>query len=236
MSVEFASEDATSRGLNLQYNLQTYTPPLTAERVVYSATKRLFDLVVALPGTALLLPTALLVKIAYLSTGDFAPIFYTQTRIGKHGKTFRIYKFRTMSADADAQLTELLKDAKYQQEWAKHHKLSHDPRITKVGKFIRKSSIDEMPQFVNILLGHISLIGPRPLVPGELVKHGGNEPLYHSVKPGLTGWWAVNGRSATDYQARLALEYYYIQHNSLALDFKIFCKTFSAVLKANGAK
>ena len=109
-------------------------------------------------------------------------------------------------------------------QWDKNHKLDNDPRITKIGKIIRKASIDETPQFINIIKGDLSLIGPRPLVPGELDAHHGNHALYESVKPGITGWWAVNGRSATNYRKRLQLEYYYIKNCGFKLDFKIIFK------------
>ena len=120
--------------------------------------------------------------------------------------------------------------------WNKFQKITDDPRITKIGKILRKTSLDETPQFINVLLGDLSLIGPRPLVPGELSKHRGNHKLYESVKPGITGWWAVNGRSATSYRKRLELEYYYIQNMGFKLDFLCIIRTIKVIICRNGAK
>ena len=131
---------------------------------------------------------------------------------------------------------ELLKDTKYKKEWNKYRKLNNDPRITKIGKILRKTSLDEFPQFINILIGDMSLIGPRPLVEGELDEHNGDHKLYESMRPGLTGWWACNGRSANDYESRLELEYYYIKNCSIWLDIKCIFKTVGAVFTFNGAK
>ena len=118
----------------------------------------------------------------------------------------------------------------------KKQKLEYDPRITKLGKFLRKTSIDEFPQFINVLKGDMSLIGPRPLVKGELDAHNGNHKIYESVKPGITGYWGVNGRSNTTYDERLELEYYYAKNFSLWLDIKIFFKTIISIVKREGAK
>ncbi len=199
--------------------------------------KRLFDILVSLVGIVFLVPLTIIIKIAYLVTGDFHSIFYRQIRVGKNGIPFHLLKFRTMIKDADGKvLKDLLKDPKYKAEWDANQKLEHDPRITRVGRFIRHGSIDEAPQFFNVLVGQLSLIGPRPLIIGECKKHGGNRKKYESVKPGITGWWAVNGRSATTYKKRFELEYYYIDHQSLVLDTKIFFKTIGAVITKKGAK
>lgn len=169
-------------------------------------------------------------------TGDFKSIFYTQKRIGKDGKFIYMYKFRSMVPNADEVLKELLKDPKYKKEWDKNQKLDDDPRITKIGKIIRKISLDEVPQFINVFKGDMSLIGPRPLVEGELDAHNGNHEIYEKVKPGITGWWACNGRSATDYDERLKLEYYYAENASLSLDIKCIFRTIKAVISRTGAK
>ena len=198
--------------------------------------KRLFDLFCGFLGCLAMLPVALIVKIAYMLTGDFKSIFYTQKRIGKNGKIIGIYKFRSMVSNADEVLKELLKDPKYKKEWKENQKLENDPRITKVGKILRKTSLDELPQFINVVNNDMSLIGPRPLVEGELDEHNGDHALYESVKPGITGWWACNGRSATTYKKRLELEYYYIKNMSLLLDIKCIFKTITAVLFERGAK
>lgn len=202
---------------------------------MYLFLKRLFDLIVAIIGCLILVPVSLLIKILYLLTGDFHKIFYYQLRVGKNGKLFKLYKFRTMVPDADKQLKKLIKDPKYKDEWEKFHKLENDPRVTRVGKFVRRLSIDEIPQFFNVFLGPLSLIGPRPLVPSEIEEYGGKKLVYESVKPGITGWWAVNGRSSKSTDDRLELEYYYIKHRGLALDTKIFFMTIAAIFTRKGA-
>ena len=168
-------------------------------------------------------------------TGDFKPIFYSQDRVGKDGRKISIVKFRSMVYDAEEKLDEMLKEENYQKEWNENQKFEDDPRITKVGKFIRKTSIDEMPQFINLVSGEMSLVGPRPLVEGELELHDGLK-LYNKVKPGITGWWACNGRSNIEYRERLELEYYYVQNCSLLLDAICLLKTVFVVLKKEGAK
>ena len=203
---------------------------------IYLLIKRIFDILVGLIGCVLLIPVAMVVKIAYLLTGDFHPIMYSQNRVGKNGKIFKMYKFRSMSYTADEDLKKLLKQAKYKKQWQKYQKLDPDPRVTKVGKIIRQISVDEFPQFMHLATGTISLIGPRPLLPGEIEDHHGNAKLYQSVKPGLTGWWAANGRSETTYKERLELEYYYIKNRSILLDLKVIFLTFLAVVKKDGAK
>jgi len=140
-----------------------------------------------------------------------------------------------MVKDADVMLEELLKDERLRAEWDEIQKLEHDPRITKVGRLLRMSSLDELPQCINVLTGDMSIVGPRPLVEGELEQHGGDK-LYWQVKPGITGWWATHGRSDIDYQERLELEYYYIKNQSLKLDLICMLKTIGVVLKQEGAK
>ena len=203
---------------------------------MYIFFKRIFDLFFSLIGIVFLVPLYILIRISYLCTGDFHRIIYTQTRVGKNGKLFKMYKFRTMVINADEELKKLLKNPEYKKEWEEYHKIENDPRITKIGHCLRKSSIDEMPQFINVFIGQLSIVGPRPLIPGEIEEHHGDKKLYESVKPGLTGWWAVNGRSNQSYKERLKLEYYYIDHCSLGFDFKILFMTISTVLKKSGAK
>ena len=206
------------------------------KRKCYFAVKRLFDIVCSLIGCILLLPIAIVVKISYLLSKDTKTIFYKQKRIGKNGKTIYIYKFRSMVYNADVILKELLKQKKYKKEWDLNQKLENDPRITKIGHILRKTSLDEMPQFINVLKGDMSLIGPRPLVEGELDAHNGNHNIYESVRPGITGWWAANGRSNITYEERLNLEYYYCKNCSVLLDIKCIFKTIRAVIFKIGAK
>ena len=206
-----------------------------ANQVTYFFLKRIMDIICGLLGLILLVPVSIIIKIAYMITGDFKPIFYTQKRIGKDGKTINIYKFRSMVYNAEDVLNEMLKEEKYQKEWDENQKFEKDPRITKVGKFIRKASIDELPQFINLITGEMSLVGPRPLVEGELENHDVLK-LYNKVKPGITGWWACNGRSNIEYRERLELEYYYVQNCSLLLDLICLLRTVLVVLKKEGAK
>ena len=207
----------------------------TGKQMIYMAVKRFMDIVFGLVGLIALLPLMLIVKVSFLLTGDTKSIFYTQTRVGLNGKPFQLLKFRSMVWNAGELLQELLKDPKYAKEWAENQKLENDPRITKMGGFLRKTSLDEVPQFLNVLKGDMSVIGPRPLVVGELEQHGGLQ-LYNQVKPGITGWWGCNGRSNTTYDERLELEYYYVKNCSLWLDALCVIKTIVVILKQDGAK
>lgn len=205
-------------------------------KVIYFSVKRIFDLFVGLVLLILMFPIALIIKISYLFNGDKKPIIYSQVRIGKNGKQIKMYKFRSMVHNADEVLKDLLKKPEYKKEWDMYQKLKNDPRITSIGKFIRKTSIDEVPQCLNILKGDMSVVGPRPLVSGELEAHGGNKEIYQKVRPGLTSWWASNGRSDIEYNERLDLEYYYVKNMSAWLDIKCIFKTAMAVLGKKGAK
>ncbi len=209
--------------------------------MIYACVKRLSDILIGLVGLIILIPLTVIIKLVYICTGDFHPIFYTQERIGKNGKTFKIIKYRSMIPNADESLEKLLEQKKYRDQWEEYQKLDNDPRITKVGKIIRNGSIDEFPQFVNVLLGQMSMVGPRPLVPGELKEHGGKAKdieKYQSVKPGVTGYWAMRIRSDknSDYDERLKLEYFYIENRGIVLDVKILFRTVGTVLRQKGAQ
>ena len=203
---------------------------------MYFFIKRTFDILISLIGIIILIPISIIIKLLYLISGDTKSIFYSQKRIGKNGKEFKLYKYRTMVPNADEVLKKLLKQKKYKKEWEKNQKFDDDPRITKIGKVLRKISLDEFPQFINVFIGNMSLIGPRPLVKGELDQHNGNHELYESVKPGISGWWAANGRSVLDYEDRLELEYYYCKNCSLLLDIKCIFKTIKVIICRTGAK
>lgn len=203
-------------------------------QTLYLPAKRLCDIIIGLVGTIAILPIAAITKIFYLLHGDTCPIFYKQTRIGQRGKPFELWKLRSMVWNADDVLQELLKSPERRAEWDRSQKLVNDPRITSVGRILRRTSLDELPQFFNILKGDMSVVSPRPLIPGELESHGGRS-LYNKVKPGLTGWWACNGRSNIEYYERLELEYYYVTHCSLYLDTLCMLRTIIAVFKHEGA-
>ena len=212
----------------------TYT---TIKDFIGVVLKRIIDIVGAIVGIAILIPLTAVVWIINIVSGDRGPIFFSQERIGRFGKHFKMYKFRSMVIDADEKLEKLLiENPEARKEWEENQKLQNDPRITKIGKILRKTSLDELPQMINVLFGHMSLIGPRPLVKGELDAHNGSHEVYESVKPGISGWWACNGRSATDYESRLNLEYYYCKNCSLWLDIKCVFLTIKAVLFKTGAK
>lgn len=202
---------------------------------MYKYTKRTIDILVGVIGVIILIPIVVILKGVFIAFGDMWNMLYFQERVGQGGKLFKMYKFRTMVVNADEVLVKLLENDKIRKEWEEKQKIDNDPRITKIGKFLRKTSLDELPQMWNILKGDMSLVGPRPLVPGELEAHGGQK-LYWEVKPGITGWWASHGRSDIDYKERLSMEYYYVQNCSLKTDLICICKTFIAVIIGKGAK
>lgn len=203
----------------------------------YRFIKRTFDIVCGLIGVICLIPMALIIKIAYMCSGDFYTIILTQNRIGKNGKEFKFYKFRSMIPFADDALFKLLKeDKEAAKEYKKNKKLKHDPRITKIGKIIRKLSIDELPQLINVLKGDMSIIGNRPYLPREKEDMAEYYEGIIKTKPGITGYWQVNGRSNTTFKERLELEKYYSNNYSLILDIKIFLKTFKVVLFGKDAE
>lgn len=213
------------------------THDISIKKYLYFGVKRLFDILIALIGCLFLLPVILIVKISYLLHKDFDSIFFRQKRIGKNGKEFNLYKFRSMVPNADEVLKELLKnDEASRKEYKINKKLKNDPRVTSVGKILRVTSLDELPQFINIFKGEMSLIGNRPYLPREKEDMG----LYYNdiikTKPGLSGYWQVMGRSNTTFEERLKLEQYYSNNFGFRIDTKIFFKTFGAVLKHKGAK
>jgi len=202
----------------------------------YVKIKRVFDILFGILGILALIPISFVVLVINFFNKDYAPIIYTQTRIGKDGKEFKLYKFRSMVPNADEVLKELLKKKKYKKEWDKNKKLKNDPRVTKVGRILRKSSLDELPQFINILKGDMSLVGPRPYLPREKNDMGNYYDDIIKTKPGLTGYWQVSGRSDVSFKKRLELEQYYSNNYSLLLDIKIIFKTVKVVLGMNGAE
>ena len=184
-----------------------------------------------------MIPVSIIIKVSYMITGDFTSIIYTQKRIGKDGKLFKFYKYRTMVPNADALLEGILNsDKKLKKEYDKNKKLKNDPRITKIGKIIRKCSVDEMPQFINVLIGDMSLIGNRPYLPREKDDMGDYYDDIVSTKPGLTGYWQTSGRNDVSFKRRLKLEQEYSKKVGFKMDLKIFFKTFYVVLFSKGAE
>ena len=205
---------------------------LIGEKEVYLSIKRTSDLVIS--GLALIALTPLIGLISVLIKLDSkGKVFYKQKRIGKNGKYFTIYKFRTMVDDANDFNKYFSKEQL--DEFKENYKLEDDPRITRVGRFLRRTSLDEIPQLINIIKGDLSIIGPRPIVDEEIDKYGIDRDKFLSVTPGLTGNWAANGRSCTSYEERMKLELDYIDNLNLKTDIKVFFKTIVTVLKGRGA-
>lgn len=199
----------------------------------YDILKRFIDIIIGTIGLIICIPIFIIIGIA-IKIDSKGPVFFKHKRIGKHGKKLEIYKFRTMIENAEEAMKNFTEEQK--KEFAENFKLENDPRVTRVGKILRKTSLDELPQIINILKGEMSIIGPRPVVKSELEKYGSNQDKFLSVAPGLTGYWAANGRSDVSYEERMALELYYVNNRSLFLDMKIFFKTIGSVLKGRGAR
>jgi lipopolysaccharide/colanic/teichoic acid biosynthesis glycosyltransferase len=193
------------------------------------------NVAVALIALLFLLPVMLLVALAVYAQ-DGGPILFAHRRIGLNGRTFHCLKFRSMAVDAEARLAELLAtDPAARAEWEKDHKLRQDPRVTRLGAFLRKSSLDELPQLFNVLRGDMSLVGPRPIVEAEVGKYGRRFRDYCAVKPGITGLWQVSGRNDTSYRTRVALDCMYARRRSVGLDAYIIAATVPAVLTRRGS-
>ncbi len=206
-------------------------------KAVYFKTKRAFDILVGFFGILMMLPLAFIIKAVSIYNRDYTSIFYKQQRIGKNGKLFSMYKFRTMVPNADEVLVELMrKNPEFRNEYYMHKKVKNDPRITKIGKLLRKTSLDEIPQFINVFLGEMSLVGNRPYLPIEKEDMGGYFKIITSTKPGLTGIWQVSGRSNTTFQRRLILEKNYSMHRNFKTDLEIIWKTIVQVFKKDGAE
>ena len=199
---------------------------------MFKVIKRLFDIIVSFLGLLILSPLFLLLTIL-IKCDSKGPVFFIQKRIGRNGKKFGIFKFRTMRINAEELIASFTPEQL--KEWKENFKLKNDPRITRVGKFLRNTSLDELPQLINIFIGNMSLVGPRPIVEEELEWYGEKKNVLLSVRPGLTGWWATNGRSEVSYPERCDYELYYVYNCSLLLDIKILFKTFSAVFSRKGA-
>lgn len=202
------------------------------KKIIYIKFKRLMDVIISVIGMIVLSPVFLIVSIL-VKMDSKGPVFFAHTRYGKDGKKFKMYKFRTMYENAQEMIKEFTPEQ--MKEWKENYKLKDDPRITKIGKFLRKTSLDELPQIVNIIKGDLSIIGPRPIIDEELERYGKNKEKFLSVTPGLTGYWQANGRSLTSYEERMNMELYYVDHISFKLDIKIFFKTIESVIKKEGA-
>lgn len=198
-------------------------------RPIGLASKRAVDVVLALSGIVLLAPLFIICFVAILITSP-GPALFRHQRVGFRGKCFDCLKFRTMVPDAPECLRQILDaDPMATQEWTANQKLRNDPRVTPVGAILRKSSLDELPQLFNVLKGDMSIVGPRPVTNGELVRYRGAVDAYLACRPGITGLWQVSGRSATTFDRRIACDSFYAHHWSIFLDAKIIAATIPAV-------
>lgn len=207
------------------------------QNLVYRIIKRSIDIIAGIVGCILLIPITILVWLVRLiKKENTGPLFYEQLRIGKNGKQFRMYKYRSMCMNADETLKKYLEENEdARKEYKKYKKLKNDPRITKVGCFLRKTSLDEFPQFINVLIGNMSLVGPRPYLPREKEDMGEYYSTIVKVKPGLTGPWQVAGRSNLKFEDRMKLDIDYVKKMSLKKDIKMIWKTVTKVFKKDGA-
>jgi Undecaprenyl-phosphate galactose phosphotransferase WbaP len=196
--------------------------------------KRFIDVFVVIAGGIVVLPFLLFIAFLIKATSP-GPALYKHNRLGLNGKTIGVYKFRSMVRDSGERLKELLEDPNIREEWESSHKLRDDPRITPVGKFLRRTSLDEFPQIINVLKGEMSLVGPRPVTEEEVSKYGDDFSRIFSVKPGMTGLWQVSGRSDMDYRDRVVYDTYYLQSWSIWLDLWVLYKTSGVVIKGKGA-
>ena len=200
---------------------------------MYRIVKRILSILCSVISIIVLSPLFIIISLV-VKISSKGSVFFIHERIGCQGKKFKLIKFRTMVDNAEDMIAAFTPEQK--KEWEENFKLKDDPRITKIGKFLRKTSLDELPQLINILKGDMSFVGPRPVVEDELSWYGDNKEKLLSVKPGLTGWWAVNGRSDVPYPERCDLELYYVDHFSFGLDLKIIIKTFVEIIKKDGAR
>jgi exopolysaccharide production protein ExoY len=196
---------------------------------------RVLDLVLASIALVVILPTLLLIAVM-VKLQDGGPVVFAQTRIGRNGRRFSCYKIRTMVVDAQARLDALLaSDPQARRDWEKDHKLRNDPRITRLGRILRESSLDELPQLFNVISGEMSIVGPRPIVEAEVIRYGRYFSHYCSVPPGITGLWQVSGRNDVEYRQRVALDVLYSRSRSLKRNLTIMAMTVPAVLLRKGS-
>ncbi len=202
------------------------------ELPVYSMLKRLMDITGALAGIIVLLPLFIIVAIAIKLEDPKGSVFFYQTRVGKNEQTFRMFKFRSMLTNAEAKLAELLAQNEVS---GAMFKMKDDPRITKVGRFIRKTSIDELPQLINVLRGEMSLVGPRPPLTREVAEYSEYDKQRLAVTPGCTGLWQVSGRSNLSFKQMVELDLKYIDQRCIMFDIKIMLRTVKAIVASNDA-
>ncbi|WP_278319772.1 sugar transferase [Latilactobacillus sakei] len=209
----------------------------SSQGILYRFFKRLFDILISGVMLIVLIPVFIVFSVIYLIGENKGPLFYRQVRVGRNGELFKMYKFRSMVVNADKKL--LANKELYAKYVANSYKLpdGEDPRVTKFGRFIRRTSLDELPQFINIFIGNMSIIGPRPIVEKELTEYETKERIDKllSVTPGAMGYWQASGRSNIEYPERCEIELYYVDHASLGFDIKIMFKNVISIFKHDGA-
>jgi len=226
-----------SGGLNMEYfdgknDNAAINVDYQNKRYIYRTFKRIFDFMASLFGLIILSPLFLIVAIAIKIEDPRGPVFYSQIRLGKNQEAFKMYKFRSMIVDADKRLKDLLDENEVD---GAMFKMKEDPRVTKVGQFIRKYSIDELPQLVNVLLGNMSLVGPRPPLPREVAEYTDYDKQRLTVKPGCTGLWQVSGRNDVGFHEMVELDLKYINMRNSFFDLYVLLKTILVFIKPNGA-
>lgn len=221
--MEYFNDEGKTVAINFEYQERRY---------LYKGIKRIFDFVASFIGLVLLSPLFLIVAIAIKIEDPKGPVFYSQTRLGKKQEPFKMYKFRSMVVNADKHLKELLDENEVE---GAMFKMKEDPRVTKVGEFIRKYSIDELPQLVNVLLGNMSLVGPRPPLPREVKEYTPHDKLRLAVKPGCTGLWQISGRNDVGFHEMVELDLKYIDHRGFWFDIYVLFMTVAVFVHPNGA-
>lgn len=221
--MEYFNDEGKNVAINFEYQERRY---------LYKGIKRIFDFVASFIGLVLLSPLFLIVAIAIKIEDPKGPVFYSQIRLGKKQEPFKMYKFRSMVVDADKHLKELLDENEIE---GAMFKMKEDPRVTKVGEFIRKYSIDELPQLVNVLLGNMSLVGPRPPLPREVKEYTEYDKLRLAVKLGCTGLWQISGRNDVGFHEMVELDLKYIDHRGFWFDMYVLFKTVGVFVHPNAA-
>ncbi len=238
-TIEDKADPVTAHALGTPQHADSHwIPRLASARpskgLVHEATKRTVDILSALLIAVAFSP--LIITVVLLLWRQGGPVIYKHRRVGRGGTMFECLKFRTMVPNADQMLRDLLEaHPELRLEWVRDHKLKDDPRITAIGRFLRRTSLDELPQLWNVIRGEMSLVGPRPIVREELLRYGRNVRDYLAAKPGVTGLWQVMGRNNTDYRRRVVLDTYYVRNQNLVLDLYILLKTTLVVLGRTGA-
>ncbi|MDO5555275.1 MAG: sugar transferase [Clostridia bacterium] len=225
---------------NVRYENITHkqTKKIKEYKIIYYFFKRLIDIIGGILGSLTLIPITMIIYIArHRLKESHLPLFYTQLRIGKNGKQFKIYKYRTMVIDAEEKLeTYLNQNEEAKKEYNKYKKLEKDPRITKLGGYLRKFKLDEFPQFINVLKGDMSIVGPRPYLPKEIKDMGETYKKIITVKPGITGYWQTNAKRYMDFKQRNYMDIDYINNKNLRADMKYIIMTIKHIIAINNIK